>query len=364
MQKYIKYSPYTSGAAPGIEHDEIANLPARKGKVKITCIDYSPSDVSVHEIENIEDFVTVHRLEWTSVRWICIDGLSDLKVIHTLATKYDLHPLAIEDMLQESQRSKVEPYGGEDSEFMARLFIVTHALQIHEGRIHQEQISIFLGHKTVMTFQDSHSIVWDPIRQRINVKGSRLRISDASFLAYSLLDSIVDGCFPILENYSARAEELEARILKDSQPEMISEIHQLKRDLLLLRWVIWPMREVVSFLQREHHECISDNTRIYLRDLYDHVIQIIDLTETYREIASDLTETHISAGSNRMNEIMKVLTIIGTIFIPLTFLAGVYGMNFRHFPELDQPWAYPVFWIICIITVSIMLLLFRRNKWL
>jgi magnesium transporter len=364
MQKYFNQSQSAPGAAPGIEHNEIASLPGGIGQVRISCLDYSPGQVSIQEINNLEDFVRQHRPEWTVVRWISVDGLSDMRAIHTLATKYDLHPLVIEDMLQKTQRPKVEAYGGEGSEFMARLFIVTHALQIIDGRLQHEQVSIFLGHKTVMTFQESRSAEWDPIRQRIKAKGSRLRNSDASFLAYSLLDAIVDSCFPILEIYSDRAEELETLILEHSHPGLISEIHQLKRDLLLLRWVIWPMREVVSSLQRDPHECVSETTRIYLRDLYDHVVQIIDLIETYREIASDLTETYMSSISNRMNEIMKVLTLIGTIFIPLTFLAGVYGMNFHYFPELDQVWAYPAFWVICLISAAIMLLLFRRHNWL
>ncbi len=364
MQKYFNHSQGVPGAAPGIEHDEIADLPGRTGPVSISCMDYSPGQVLIHEIGNIEEFVSLHRPEWTTVRWISVDGLSDRHVIQTIAAKYGLHPLAIEDMLQKAQRPKVEAYGGEDSEFMARLFIVTHAMQIRDGRLHHEQVSIFLGHKTVMTFQDSRSIQWDPIRQRIKTKGSRLRNSDASFLTYSLLDAIVDSCFPILETYSNRAEELETLILEQRRPDIISEIHQLKRNLLSLRWVVWPMREVVSFLKRDSHECISETTRIYLRDLYDQVVQIIELIETYREITSDLTETHISSVSNRMNEIMKVLTLIGTIFIPLTFLAGVYGMNFRYLPELNQAWAYPAFWVICVASATVMLLLFRRRKWL
>ncbi|MGB3007801.1 MAG: magnesium/cobalt transporter CorA [Chitinophagaceae bacterium] len=364
MHKYIKNTQHYSGGAPGIEHDEIASLPERTGQVRVTCIDYGPGQVAKAEIENIEEFIELHRPEWTTVRWIMVEGLSDMNIIRTLATKYSLHPLAIEDMLHQSQRSKVDSYGGDESEFIARLFIVTHVLQVRNDRIQHDQVSIFLGHKTVMTFQENSSTTWDPVRQRIDVKGSRIRNSDASFLAYSLLDAIIDSCFPILESYSTRAEELETRILDQTGPNKISEIHQLKRDLLLLRWVVWPMREVVSYMQREHNECISETTRIYLRDLYDHVVQIIDLTETYREIVSDLTETHISSVSNRMNEIMKVLTIIGTIFIPLTFLAGVYGMNFHYFPELDKVWAYPAFWLICLVTAGIMLFLFHRKKWL
>jgi magnesium transporter len=267
-------------------------------------------------------------------------------------------------MFHKRQRAKVESYGGEDSDFQARLFIVTHALKIKNGHLQYEQVSIFLGHNTVLSFQEGRSVEWEPIRQRIKSKGSRLRSSDASFLAYSLLDAIVDSCFPILEGYSERAEELEDQILEHAETGLITEIHQLKRDLLLLRWVVWPMREMVSSLQRDPHECMSDATRVYLRDLYDHVIQIIDLVETYREIASDLTDTYISSVSNHMNEIMKVLTLIGTIFIPLTFLAGVYGMNFHYFPELDQVWAYPAFWGVCVVAALAMLALFRRRKWL
>jgi magnesium transporter len=364
MQGYFYRIRSVPGAAPGIEHDEIAELPGGAGQTHISCIDYCPDQVVIQEIGHLEDFVAQHRPDWTMVRWINVDGLADTHAIHILATKYDLHPLAVEDMLQKHQRPKVEEYGGEGSEFMARLFIVTQAMQLREGRLEHDQVSIFLGHKTVMTFQAGRSTEWNAIRQRIQAKGSRLRKNDASFLAYSLLDAIVDSCFPILETYSDRADELEELILGHPQPDVVNQVHQFKRDLLLLRWVIWPMREVVAYLQREPHECVSETTRIYLRDLYDHVVQIIDLVETYREIASDLVETYMSSVSNRMNETMKVLTLIGTIFIPLTFLAGVYGMNFRHIPELDQEWAYPAFWAVCFLLAGIMVWVFRRRHWL
>ncbi len=352
------------GSAPGIEHDEIVGLSGNRGQVSITCIDYSRGNVTVQEVEDLQEFVKYHRPEWSVVRWINVAGLSDMNAIHALATKYDLHPLAVEDLLQTTQRPKVESYGGDESELLARLFIVARVLQIKDDRLTHHQVSIFVGHQTVLTFQEARGSEWDPIRQRIKAKGSRLRSNDASFLAYSLLDSMVDSCFPILEYYSNRAEELEDLILENFHPGAISQIHQLKRDLLTLRWVIWPMREVVSTLQRDPHECVSDTTRVYLRDLYDHVIQIIEIIETYRQIASDLTETYMSSASNRMNEIMKVLTLISTIFIPLTFLAGVYGMNFHYFPELDQIWAYPAFWAICLVLAIVMLLLFRRRDWL
>jgi magnesium transporter len=361
MLRRIEKNP---GAAPGVEHDEIKLLAGEAGQVIITCIDYCPVEIAIQDIQDLEDFLDRHRPDWSAVRWINVAGLSNMRVIHALATKYNLHPLAIEDVLHLSQRPKVEPYGGEGSEIQARLFIVAHTLQLKGEILSSEQVSIFLGHRTVLTFQETPSDVWIPILQRIKVKGSRLRNNDASFLVYSLLDANLDRCFPILEHFGDRAEELEVLLLEHSQTSTINDIHQLKRDLLVMRRELWPMREVVSALQRESHECVSEMTRVYLRDLYDHVIQIIEIIETYREMTSDLTETYMSSVSNRMNEIMKVLTMIGTIFIPLTFLAGVYGMNFHYLPELGQRWAYPAFWGVCVLLAGVMFALFRRRKWL
>ena len=361
MLKGIEKNP---GAAPGVEHEEIILLPGEAGHTTITCTDYCPAEVAIQDVEDLKDFLDRHRPDWSIVRWISVTGLSDMRIVHALATKYNLHPLAVEDVLYLSQRPKVEPYGSGESEIQARLFIVAQALELRGEDLRSKQISIFLGHTTVLTLQEAPSAVWDPIRQRLRVKGSRLRNNDASFLVYSLLDAIIDSCFPILEHFGDHAEELEARLLEHAQDSVVTDIYQLNRDLLLMRRVLWPMREVVSTLQREPHECVTDTTRIYLRDLYDHVVQIIDIVEVYREMASDLTETYISSISNRMNEIMKVLTMIGTIFIPLTFLAGVYGMNFRYFPELNEAWAYPAFWGVCAVVAVIMMIWFRRRKWM
>jgi magnesium transporter len=360
------------GASPGLEHDEImrnglTQLPESSTRVRLTCIDYGPSRAQVQELsasENLEGFLARHRPEWSAVRWINVDSLSDMRVIHALATKYELHPLAIEDLLHLRQRAKVDAYGGDESDLQARLFIVVRMLELTGDRLRSDQVSMFLGHNTVLTFQQEPGDVWDPIRQRIQTKGSRLRVSDASFLAYSLLDAIVDQFFPILEHYGERMDALETAILDGPPRDSLDQIHSIKRDLLGLRSVAWPMRELVLALQRDPHECVSDVTRLYLRDLQDHVVQVIEITETFRERASDLTDSYMSKVSNRMNEVMKVLTVIGTIFIPLTFLAGVYGMNFRHFPELDLGWAYPAFWITCATLAGIMLLFFRRKGWL
>ena len=351
------------GTVPGIEPHELAAMPSQPGTVRVACMDYSHDQALVREVQDLDGFIREHRPEWSGVRWINVDGLADLGVIRALAEKYHLHPLAIEDLLHVPQRPKVDAYQA-DGDLQARLLIIVRMIEMKNGHLYSEQISLFVGHKTLLTFQESPGDIWDPIRQRIKTTGSRIRSSDASFLAYSLLDAIVDHCFPILESFGDRLEELEDRVLSGPTHQTIQEIHRLKRDLLLLRRAVWPMREVVSRLQREPHECFSDITRTYMRDVYDHAVQIIDIIETYREVATGLTETYMTAMSNRMNEIMKVLTVIGTIFIPLTFLAGVYGMNFRHLPELEWAWAYPAFWGVCGVTAAGMVAWFRRRDWL
>jgi magnesium transporter len=387
-------------AAPGVEPGELACPPGEQ-RTTLTCIDYGPDQVRSQEVTDPEAFLALHRPEWCRVRWINVDGLSDAPIIRAIALKYELHPLAIEDVcVHLSQRPKVEAYGDgrgcltssvlragdlaaapapaptspvaaglPENPVRARLFVVCRMIELLQGHLHSEQISIFLGHKTVLTFQETRGDVWDPIRARIGTVGSRLRQNDASFLVYSLIDAIVDHCFPILEQYGDRLEDLEDLILQRPSRATIQEIHQLKRELLLLRRAVWPMREVVHTLQREPHECMSDNTRTYLRDVYDHVVQVIDIIETYREIATGLTETYMSSLSHRLNEVMKVLTIIGTIFIPLTFLAGVYGMNFQRMPEIHggyaYPWMYPLgFWGVCALIAGGLLAFFRRKGWL
>ncbi len=323
------------GAVAGIELSELAKMPdagEARAEAAVTCIDYGPHSAQVVEVRDLAGFLAAHRPEWATVRWINVDGLNDMAVIRGLAEKYHLHPLAVEDILHVTHRPKVEAYN-EEGAYQARLFIIARMLELVDGHIHGEQISIFLGHHTVLTFQESRGDVWDGIRQRIQTPGSRLRGNDASFLVHSMLDAIVDHCFPILEFYGDRLEDVEAEVLQRPTPSAIQEIHTLKRQLLLLRRAVWPMREVINSLQREPHDCMSDATRTYMRDIYDHLVQIIDIVETYREMATGLTETYMSAMSQRLNEVMKVLTIIGTIFIPLTFLAGVYGMNFKYFPR-------------------------------
>ena len=330
-------------------------------KALLTCIDYGPDHADRQEIHDTAAFLSGHRPEGTRVRWMNVDGLSDPALIRSIGEKYSVHPLAIEDVLTPNQRPKFEPYEAQ-GEHKARVFVIARMIELSDGHLVSEQVSLFLGHNTVLTIQEAPGDIWDPIRQRIATPNSRLRADDASFLFYSLLDAIVDNCFPVLERFGERLEELEELVLDKPSRETIQEIHSVKRELLVLRRAVWPMREVVQGLQRESHVCISDNTRTYLRDLYSHAVQIMDILETYRDVASSLTEAYMSSMSNRMNEVMKVLTIIGTIFIPLTFLAGVYGMN-MPIPENQWKWSYPVFWIVCLVVAGGMVAWFKRRGW-
>lgn len=351
------------GGMPGIEPHELAHYPSDGSKAVITCVDYCPDQIQSQVVENLDEFIQGRRPDWSAVRWINVDGLGDIKIIQALAQKYQLHPLAIEDVLHVQQRPKVDLFEGDNNKH-SRVFVVARMAMLVEGRVRSEQVSMFLGHNTVITFQEAQGDVWNPVRDRLSKTGTRVRLNDASFLLYSFIDAIVDQFFPILEHYGNELENLEDTIFEHPDPRNMHDIHELKRQLLLIRRDVWPMREMVQTLQREPHECMAENTRMYLRDVYDHAVQIIDLLETYREVASGLTEMYMSSMSQRLNEVMKVLTIMGTIFIPMTFVAGVYGMNFTHMPELDWKYSYPIFWVVCLAISGSMIGWFRRRHWL
>jgi magnesium transporter len=350
------------GTAAGIENDELSNGSSGTGGVAVTCTDYSPDQVELTDVTDIETFLASHRPTWSHVRWIDIVGLSRMEVVKAFAVKYQLHPLAVEDVVHTVERPKAEDFHASGDQ-PGRLFVVARAIDQQDGRLHSDQVSMFLGRTTLLTFQDVHRTDLEPVRQRIRTPGSRLRENDASFLLYVLLDGIVDGYFPLLEHYSERLEDLEEELHEKPSQNTLQQIHAIKRELMLIRRAAWPMRELIANLQRDKHECLSETSQTYLRDVYDHCGQIIDLIETYREIASAIAETYISVVSNRTNDIVKVLTIIGTIFIPLTFLAGVYGMN-MPIPENQSPLAYPLFWGACIVVAGGMLLWFRRRGWI
>lgn len=356
-----------AGSAPADEKRGLAEAKKEQPSL-VTCIDYCPEHALFKTVENIEEFVAQHRPEGTKVRWIDVDGLSEMRVIHALAKKYELHPLAIEDLLHPGTRPKVEAYPS-TSEHSSRLFIIARMIYLAENQLKCEQICFFLGKHTLLTFQTTPGDVWDSVRARIRRDGSRIRQNDVSFLLYALIDAVVDQCFPVLEYYSDRLEDIEAEVLRCPDTAVIRRIHEAKHELLLLRREFWPMREMIHSLQRADHVNFSETASLFMRDVYDHSVQVIDLLETYREVAIGLTETYMNAMSNRMNEVMKVLTVIATVFMPLSFITGIFGMNFPHMPEFEAswtyPWAYPVgFFAICIGVVTGMFVWFRRNRWL
>ena len=338
-----------------------ARQPKAAAAPKMTCIDFSDAKIQQEVIGDLSAFIQDHRPTWSNVRWINVENTHPSEVLEPLAEKYHLHPLAIEDIAMGNQRPKIEDYPATQGS-PGRLFIVTRVASLDEGQIETHQISLFLGRNTVITFVDGSSNLFDALIKRIEHPVSRLRIKDAGFLCHGLIDAIVDSYFPVLEHFSGCIGEIEEDLLDDPQHFMLQRAHAVKRGLLLLRRSIWPMREVISSLQRERHECLSEETLTYFRDVYDHCVQILDINETAHEVAISLTETYMSVISNRMNEIVKVLTIISTIFIPLTFVAGVYGMN-MPIPENHWEWSYPVFWIFCILIAGGMVAYFRRLGW-
>ena len=350
------------GTAGGIEAADLSARASRSGIVTVTCVDYAPDQVVIEVVDRIDDFLARHRPAWSHVRWINVDGLTDMEVLRAIAEKYQLHPLAIEDMVHPLERPKVEDFPG-SGDLPGRLFVIARAIDERDGTLHSDQVSLFLGRTTLLTFQDVHRQDLEPIRERIQKPDSRVRMGDASFLLYALLDGIVDRSYPVLERFSERLSEIDDELLEHPTRATLQRIHAIKRELLLMRRAAWPLRDVIAQLQRDRHECLSETAQTYLRDVHDHCVQIIDLIETYREIANSLAETYVSEMTNRTNDTVKVLTIIGTIFIPLTFLAGVYGMN-MPIPENESALTYPLFWVACVAVAGGMLLWFRRRGWL
>lgn len=348
------------GTAAGIEYHELIQTPG-VGTALVTCTDYAPDRCEVQQVTDMATFIAGHRPDWAAVRWIQVDGLVNADTIRALAEKYQLHPLAIEDVLDGQHRPKADDFPGSGDQ-PGRLFVVARRVSLREGILNAEQVNLFLGRHTLVSFQTSPCPAIEEVRRRIENPLSRLRQHDASFLLHAILDTIVDGFYPLLEDTSQRLEEAEELVIDQPQAQNLQRIHQIKRDLILLRRVAWPMRELVSALQRERHECLSGVAQTYFRDVYDHCVQVIELIETYREIASEVADLHVTMISNRTNEIMKVLTIIGTIFIPLTFIAGVYGMN-MYIPENHWPYTYGLFWLLCLSITGTMLWRFRRGGW-
>ncbi|MBD3277743.1 MAG: magnesium/cobalt transporter CorA [Candidatus Aegiribacteria sp.] len=291
-----------------------------------------------------------------NVVWINVLGIHDPKVVEEIGEHFRIHPLTVEDIVNTSRRPKFE-------DFESYIFLVLRMLEYSSGEMSSEQVSLLLGSNYVITFQEKAGDVFSPVRDRIrNCKG-RIRKFGADYLAYALMDAVVDSYFLMLESIGNRIEEVEDRVVLEPEPETVSEIHRFKRAMLYMRRTVWPLREEISQLEQSGSDLVRDSTQIFFRNLYDHTIQVIDTTETYRDTVSGMHDTYLSSVSNRMNEVMKVLTIIATIFIPLTFIAGVYGMNFRNMPELYWEYGYYITLGVMFLVAVAMVIYFKRKKW-
>ncbi|MEZ6048211.1 MAG: magnesium/cobalt transporter CorA [Planctomycetaceae bacterium] len=287
-----------------------------------------------------------------------MQGFGDRSVMQEIGDLFQLHPLLLEDVVNLPQRPKTESYGDQ-------VLIIVRMVQVHEsGEIDLEQVSIVLGKNYVLTFQEKHGDILDPVRRRIRSKTSTIRHQAADFLAYAIADTIIDAYYPALEVLGDQIEELEDDVISDPTPELLRELNRMKNRLVNLRRSIWPQREAINRMVRGDYPAISENVRIYLRDTYDHCVQTSEVAEMYREMVTGLMNTYLSSIANRTNEVMKVLTIMASIFIPLTFLAGIYGMNFKHMPELQMEWAYPTVWILMLLTAGGMLFYFWKKGWI
>ncbi len=354
----LEYFYHEPGAMPGTLTIE-ANAPAPV----ITLIDYCEGNATRLPVSTPEEIAPY--LDSESVSWVDVKGLGSEDVLQRVGNVFDLHPLVLEDVVNVPQRPKVEEY--ED-----QLLLIARMVTLKEsGRgFISEQVSFILGEHYLLTVQEEPEYdCFGPVRDRIRTNKGIIRKHNADYLMYSLIDSIIDGFFPVLEAYGEMIEELEDEVVANPTRQTLEVIHNIKRDLLTLRRSIWPQRDAINALIRDGNDLISPEVRIYLRDCYDHAVQVLDMVETYRELASSLMDVYLSSVSNRMNEVMKLLTVISSIFIPLTFIAGVYGMNFNpeaspfNMPELNWYWGYPLCWAVMLATAASLIYFFWKRGW-
>ncbi len=324
---------------------------------RITVTTYSEHDFHETSSNSLTDCLPVKKE--VGVTWVNVEGLHDVELINQLAKLYNLHPLTVEDILNIEQRAKVE-------EFTDYVFITLKSLQwcAKQRTFNIEQVSLVLGKNFVLSFQERDTQLFSSLKERISSGlGKRMRENGSDYLAYRLLDTVIDQYFSVLEGMGEQIEAVEELIIAAPTQQNSRTLYHLKRQMLLLRKAIWPIREAVSHLLQADGNWFTAFTRVYLRDVYDHVAQAIDTVETFRDMLASMLDVYLSSLSNRMNEVMKVLTIIATIFIPITFVASVYGMNFQNMPELHWRWGYPAALTVMLIVVIIMLVFFRRKKW-
>ena len=354
MNDNLNDSAKTYGLPPGT----LVHVGQREtGKVKISVMDYDEANIKERLLDSPEEAFPFFKSP--TVTWINVDGIHNLEIIEKMGKHFGLHPLTLEDIVFTNQRAKFESF---DNYIYILLKMVY--LDGEKNDMQTEQVSLILGENYVLSFQEKEGDVFDPVRERLRTAKGRIRKQGPDYLAYSLLDAVVDNYFLMLERLGERVEDLEEGLVGDPSPECLKGIQGIKKDMLYLRKSVWPLREVISSLHKDESHLVKMPTDVYIRDLYDHTIQVIDTIETLRDMASGMLDIYLSSISNRMNEVMKVLTIIATIFIPLTFIAGVYGMNFRRMPELGWPYGYAFAWSIMLAIALTMLFYFKRKKWL
>ena len=350
MTAHQRYHP------PGTSPGTLAGAAVEAGALSIFLINYTSDHIEAIQQAGIADCrMSLDRPDKT---WIHVTGRPDPQLLADLGHFFGLHPLALEDVLSGGQRPKADVYEGQ-------LFVVLSEIRQGEEGLQAVQTSFFQGENFVISIQeDGAQDLFEPIRRRLRQPGSRLRTKESDYLLYALIDLVVDRKFPLLERIGERIEHLDDELLERPSRSSVAQIHDLRRDLLVVRRFCWPEREVIGWLLRDEESLIGREVRTYLRDCYDHSVQIIDLLETYREMVSMQMEVYLSSISHRLNEIIRVLTVISTIFIPLTFITGLYGMNFEFMPELRLPWGYPLVLLVMGMVVMLLILWFWRRGWL
>lgn len=354
MPRFIKKQLRKAGTSPGT----LIHIGEQKvDETQVTLIDYDEEHLQERVLDGIEEAFPLKDLP--TVTWINIDGLHQLDIIEKVGQHFNIHPLVLEDIVNTGQRPKTE-------EFEDLIFVVLKMLHYDENleKITSEQFSLVLGPNFLISFQEIQGDVFRTVRERIRKPKTRIRKAGCDYLAYALIDAIVDHYFLILEKLGENIEALEEDLLENPSPETLQTLHEMKREMIYLRKQIWPIRELINSLVKGESSLIDESTRLFFRDIYDHTIQIIDTIESYRDILSGMLDIYLSTLSNKMNEVMKVLTIIATIFIPITFVAGIYGMNFKFMPELEWRWGYVMVWAIIVVVVGIMISYFKKKQWL
>jgi len=353
MRKLLKRRSHKAGLSPG-SMVHIGEL--RQAAPRIEVIEYDPETVEISH-PDLEKECPLPPPEG-KISWVNLEGIGRLELLKRLGECYGIHPLVLEDIANTDQRPKAEEYD-------KYLFVVLKMLTPLAAGASSEQVSLVLGDGWLLTFQEGlDGDPFGPVRERLKNSQGRIRSQSADFLAYSLMDIIVDNYFLVLEQVADSIEVMEEELMRTPSQRTLAEIYRLKRELLFIHKAIWPLREVINSMIRRESPLIKESTLIYLRDLYDHTIQVIETVETLRDMLSGMLDIYLSSVSNRMNAVIKVLTIIATIFMPLTFIVGLYGMNFKYMPELQWRWGYPAVLLLMVVVTVGMLIFFRRKKWL